>query len=255
MGHRLNGFLSAAAALMLTACGGGGESDVTNQALADPVSLQSMRDLASDCNADISTIPAVGPSLAQPNTSEIVAGGARFATAALVAVNGYVPFDDHPWPIALPMADRRGMSSGYYVDLGTMDPLQRMGLQIPTEFPSAGIMCLRTLSGVTGQAGKLRTVLWRSQQDTSVDLSALPAPAIDGFEWLANFMPPPSRVVFTVAKSQVLSTSASICYRPPTVGSTWICQIAQTTDSGLHWAFSAPATKLGLYALVAKKPA
>jgi hypothetical protein len=229
---------------LLTACGGG--FDEERPAPATPEAIQSFNQLAVDCGADV-TLPTsdLSETLEQLDRRNITLDHVSYTATTIYAANGWVPVDDTAETMNVPMSDMRGLALGSGISLGFADGAS-MGAAFAPRMPSAGITCVRGLNGYSSPA-------WRGTNSLKLDVTDLPAPAIDGFEWLANYEPPLGMVYFTANKEKVGVPSARICHRGA-ADSNWSCDVPSVRDQGNYWTFSLSSMSRGTYVFAANNP-
>lgn len=237
--------VALASASLLTACGGGTGND--EPAPASPQAIQSFNDLSSYCGADL-TLPVTdtSQSLEQLPGHSVTIAKVSYFVNMLYAANGWSPIDDSLASLDVPMSDMRNVTPGSNVSFGSMSATLKMGVGVSPRMPAAAITCVKGLNGFS-------TATWRSRDLGAVDVSTLPAAAVDGFEWVANFEPAPGLVFFTTDKTKADPATARICHRAGGAV-TWSCDVPTLGGDATHWTFSLASMSRGIYVLVAGVP-
>jgi hypothetical protein len=238
----------AFAALLMSACGGGGSepATVSASALAKPTAdLSRLASVAAQCGvsnlADLGSSGQIG--LTTNRTTLHVADGPDEVVSYLASGNYFdtqVRMD-----ILMPLSDLRIPDS----PAGS----NTMGVAMTGPYLLGSIGCIRSV-------GKIRVLDDNGTHDSiatswvSVDMPSLPMSAllpkigINGFEYLSNFTAENPSAVFDVPTENIHDPeNVDICRLES--ASTWSCVPASHTIYGLSYRFSAPMSGTGVYVL------
>jgi hypothetical protein len=241
-----------AALCALAACGGGAGEDDEHIAPASPQTVQSFNLLADHCGAGV-MLPTTDRTrtLQQLDARWVTRDGVAYPVTTAYALNGFSGLADSAWPMPVPLFDLRGLTTGPYVSRGIAYPDVQMGVFVAPVLPAGGISCVMAVAGMRNNRDGTGTAVWTAR-DGALELAGLPAPAVNGFEWLANY-PVTGSAAFTVRKESMDPSTARICRRAP-AASTWACSVPVLSASATSFTFtSGPATP-GIHVLVGDKP-
>jgi hypothetical protein len=243
-------------AAILSGCGGAGEEAVPPAVAADYDAISSY------CAAD-KPDPSAPVRDGWITTSPYINSGLNNA-ATIVSPDGSSGAWADPILLKLALHDYRGVA-GPLVPSGYLDSRWAMGALIPTVLPRQAVACTVQLSKLnyttlpTIVAGRVQNVTtyslaWKSYWDAVVPVDRLAGYAIDGFEFVSNFVPNEGLSFFVLDKARYASVAGlSICYRAPG-GASWDCATPTNADLGYGWQLTRPGMKPGTYVLLSATP-
>jgi hypothetical protein len=243
----------------LTACGGGGGggggADDSASVPPSAQAIASFNAVSDDCGAGV-TLPdsKVEGGLHELRDRTVQVGGVAFPVAIDYSADGFEPPDDPGIKVQMGLEDLRGLTTGNYVHPGYASQDVQMGVALSARVPAAGITCVKGVAGMRSNRDGTKTIVWTSRGAGGLDVAGLPAPAVDGFEWISSYPIGAGGVFFGIGKALADPATARVCQRAP--GATaWNCSVPTVTATAQGYQFVvAPATP-GVYVLAAERPA
>lgn len=263
--------LSAGLSLLLAACGGGaGLPDSEERLPVAAVDRQQTAAVRDYCAIGAPLRQAASADDAgfsyQPGSPWHAGAGLMLAVSSVYAwgrtdTQGGGGFD--VLRLGTPVNDYRSFDPSATLGIGAA-PSQRlgMGLLVEPRFDDQAAACVKPVTVVRYRqvllpgSGwvQLRSLGWESMQAETVPVQTLPGAALDGFEFVANYLPLEGRVFFALAKNQLADPQAAqLCHLAPGAGA-WRCLRPQLRDGGDLWELTAPEARPGVYVLVSSRP-
>jgi hypothetical protein len=185
--------------------------------------------------------------MSYPSFRHTAAGS--YDVSATISVGGATPTTEMMDNIFVEPHDYRGVS-GNFVPVGIANPQQKMGVVLVPLLSPKSAGCVMNLSKIRGSASGYSTLNWSSKWSPSVSFAGIAGSVVDGFEFVANFVPASSSVYFVVPKTWFATGAGlSICYQAPSA-SNWDCAAAKVTDTAPNWTLERPSARSGAYVLV-----
>lgn len=252
--------------LMLAGCGGVAGSGEDSAAAPAAVAGADYRDIVSYCEADES-VPGGRTGNGWVTAVETLANGINHS-ATLISPDGNPSVWNEWIALTVPVFDYRGVASSFGLSPNLIQT-RVMGAAFPTVLPKSAVACviqlskitytrpldLSALPGWTGSAPATPSLpyslSWKSYWDAPLPFASLPGYAVDGFEFVSNFIPREGKAYFNLQKARFASVQGlSICYLAPRTA-TWDCATPTIVDLGASWQVGRPGMKPGSYLLVA----
>lgn len=244
----------AAAALILTGCGGGA---FDQERTLPPGESTLFPELLSYCGARTPTSAEAasnGWSLEWPMHT----GATNYDTSALVSAGGSSDTGLGTLDLKVALRDYRGVE-GAVVGTGSIDAAVKMGVQISPALGRNSVACVSQVARLNAAApawlpdgtpaASMLQLAWSSYWNPALPVSQAAGYHIDGFEFVSNFTPANGNVVFTIAKSRFPATQGlSLCHLAPRA-TLWECAAPGVSDAGNYWQLSQSGLKQGVYLL------
>lgn len=236
--------LSTLSLALLTACGGGG--DPTGNAVTEP---QQATVAAVPTVCGMQATAAQGAELFQVfNDRTMLVSGVENPISLVTSPTGY-SFGGVIASLSVSMQDmREETTQGFVPEVST----NSMGVEVTSPFAPGAVGCVGGVTRATNIGTDITPnylLSWASETLPNVPLGAIPAHAVNGFEYLNNFESNSATAVFRLAKHALADTSTvQICH--VTSGGA-DCGTPAVTDDGVQWTFKRPTTGSGVYLLSA----
>lgn len=269
--HALTPWAAGLLSLLLSACGGGAALDAEERlpvAAVDKAQTAAVRDYCAISAPLRQAASADEAGFSYEPGSSWHGGEGLMLTVSSVYAWGRSDTQDGGGFEALRLGssvnDYRGFNAaGNTVGIGAAAaPRLGMGLLVEPRFDDQAAACVKPVSVLRSRQILLpgsgwvqsKTLSWESRQAEALPMQSLPGAALDGFEFVTNYLPLEGRVFFALAKSQLADAQAAqLCHLAPGAGS-WRCFKPQLRDGGELWELTASQAHPGVYVLVSSKP-